>query len=184
MKLISNFLYIDIDNIDTDIIIPKQFLNTLKKKGFERCLFFDIRYIINNNNIYLNEDFSLNKKKIKILISSKNFGCGSSREHAVWAIKNFGINIIIAESYSDIFFDNSMKNNLLLIIFKKNKIKTLIKNSLLYLNIKKQFLRYNKNKYYYFYINNLYKNIFLNKFSIIDFILKKKKKILNYLRNV
>ncbi len=74
MKLISNFLYIDIDNVDTDIIIPKQFLNTLKKNGFERCLFFDIRYIINKKNIYLNEDFSLNKKKIKILISGKNFG--------------------------------------------------------------------------------------------------------------
>ncbi|WP_432772488.1 3-isopropylmalate dehydratase small subunit [Candidatus Carsonella ruddii] len=176
MKLISNFLYIDIDNVDTDIIIPKQFLNTLKKNGFERCLFFDIRYIINKKNIYLNEDFSLNKKKIKILISGKNFGCGSSREHAVWAIKNFGIDIIIAESYSDIFFDNSMKNNLLLINFKKFKIETLVKNNLLYLNINKQFLRYKKNKYYYFYINSLYKNIFLNKFSIIDFILKKKRK--------
>lgn len=121
MILISNYYFIDIENIDTDIIIPKQFLNTLKNTGFKNCLFFDLKYFIDNDKIILNKDFEINKKKSKILISKKNFGCGSSREHAVWALKDFGIKSIISESFSDIFYDNSMKNNLLLIILEKKK---------------------------------------------------------------
>ncbi|MCX2956026.1 MAG: hypothetical protein N6V41_00560, partial [Candidatus Portiera aleyrodidarum] len=88
---------------------------------------FDLRYLVNNNLLFLNRDFILNNLKSKILISKKNFGCGSSREHAVWALKNFGFKIIIAESYSDIFYDNAMKNNLLLIELKKNQIEKILK---------------------------------------------------------
>ncbi|AFP83947.1 3-isopropylmalate dehydratase small subunit [Candidatus Carsonella ruddii] len=181
MKLISNYIYINTNNIDTDIIIPKQFLSTLKQKGFSNCLFFDLRYIILNNKIKINYDFKMNTLKSKILITNKNFGCGSSREHAVWAIKDFGYKIIIAESYSNIFYDNSMKNNLLLINLKLYKINNIIKYNFLYINIYNQFIRYNNNNYYYFYLNNLYKKIFINNFSIIEFVLKKKKKIINYL---
>ncbi|XOD38880.1 MAG: 3-isopropylmalate dehydratase small subunit [Candidatus Carsonella ruddii] len=181
MKLISNYIFIDIDNIDTDIIIPKQFLNTLKKNGFEKCLFFDLRYIINNNKLFLNNDFNINRKKTKVLISKKNFGCGSSREHAVWALKNFGFNIIIAESYSDIFYDNSMKNNLFLIELKKNQIEKILKFDYIFFNINKQYIKFD-NFYYYFLINKLYKNIFINKFLITDFILRKKKEIIFFLK--
>ncbi|WMC20358.1 MAG: 3-isopropylmalate dehydratase small subunit [Candidatus Carsonella ruddii] len=181
MKLISNFVYINTDNIDTDIIIPKQFLSTLKLIGFSRCLFFDLRYFIINNKIIFNLDFKLNNLKSKILISNKNFGCGSSREHAVWAIKDFGIKIIIAESYSDIFYDNSMKNNLLLINLNLKQINNIINFNHLFIDVKNQFIKYNKN-YYYFYLNKLYKNVFIYKFSIIDFILKKKTQILLFLK--
>ncbi|AQU89515.1 3-isopropylmalate dehydratase small subunit [Candidatus Carsonella ruddii] len=181
MKLISNYIFIDIDNIDTDIIIPKQFLNTLKKTGFEKCLFFDLRYIINDNKLLLNNDFNINKKKTKVLISKKNFGCGSSREHAVWALKNFGFNIIIAESYSDIFYDNSMKNNLFLIELKKNQIEKILNFNYIFFNINKQYIKFD-NFYYYFLINKLYKNIFINKFFITDFILRKKKEIIFFLK--
>ncbi|WP_433928065.1 3-isopropylmalate dehydratase small subunit [Candidatus Carsonella ruddii] len=181
MKLISNFIYVNIDNIDTDIIIPKQFLNTLKKNGFEKCLFFDLRYFINNNLLILNKDFILNNLKSKVLISKKNFGCGSSREHAVWALKNFGFKIIISESYSDIFYDNCMKNNLLLIELNEIKIKKILNFKFLFFNIQQQYIKFN-NFYYYFLINKLYKNMFINKFSIIDFILRKKKEILYFLK--
>ncbi|XZR52901.1 MAG: 3-isopropylmalate dehydratase small subunit [Candidatus Carsonella ruddii] len=181
MKLISNFIYINTNNIDTDVIIPKQFLSTLKQNGFSRCLFYDLRYFIIKNKIIFNFDFKLNNLKSKILISNKNFGCGSSREHAVWAIKDFGIKIIIAESYSDIFYDNSMKNNLLLINLSLKKINNIIIHNYLFIDIKNQFIKYNKN-YYYFYLNKLYKNIFIEKFSIIEFVLKKKFKILLFLK--
>ncbi|AFP84127.1 3-isopropylmalate dehydratase small subunit [Candidatus Carsonella ruddii HT isolate Thao2000] len=181
MKLISNYIYINNNNIDTDIIIPKQFLNTLKQNGFENCLFFDLRYILINNNIKLNFDFKMNIQKSKILITNKNFGCGSSREHAVWAIKDFGYKIIIAESYSNIFYDNSMKNNLLLITLNIKKINIITKCEYLYINIYHQFIKF-KNNYLYFYLNKLYKNIFINNFSIIGFVLKKKYKIINFLK--
>lgn len=180
MKLISNFLFLNINNIDTDTLIPKQFLNTLKKTGFQKCLFYELRYIINNNLLLLNNDFKLNIIKSKVLILKKNFGCGSSREHAVWALNDFGIKIIIAESYSDIFFDNAMKNKLLLIEFCKNKIEKIVKFNYLYFNINYQYIKYN-NSYFYFKINKLYKSIFIKNFSIIDFILRKKNQILNYL---
>lgn len=181
MKLISNFIFLNLNNIDTDIIIPKQFLNTLKKTGFKLCLFYDLRYFIDNNKILLNKDFKLNNFITKVLISKKNFGCGSSREHAVWSITDFGIKIIIAESYSDIFYDNSMKNNLFLIEFNYYQIKNIIKYKYIYFNIKNQYIKCS-NFYYYFKINKLYKNIFIKNFSIIEFILRKKKEILNYLK--
>ncbi|XRA05507.1 MAG: 3-isopropylmalate dehydratase small subunit [Candidatus Carsonella ruddii] len=181
MKLISKFFFINLNNIDTDIIIPKQFLNTLKKTGFKLCLFYDMRYIINfNNKILINKDFLLNNIKYEILIAKKNFGCGSSREHAVWSLIDYGFKIIIAESYSDIFFDNCMKNKLFLIEFNYNIIKNIIKLKYLYVNIYKQYIKIN-NVYYYFNINIFYKNIFIKKISIIEFILKEKKKIIDFL---
>lgn len=180
MILISNYIYLNLENIDTDLIIPKQFLNTTKTKGFNYCLFFDLRYIINKNLLFLNKDFLLNNIKSKILISNKNFGCGSSREHSVWSLKDFNIKVIIAENYNNIFYENSMKNNLFLIFLKKDYINKLLKNKILFLNIKKQFIKL-KNNYIYFYINSLYKNMFLKNFSFIDFILRKKKEIFNFL---
>ncbi|QJC31509.1 3-isopropylmalate dehydratase small subunit [Enterobacteriaceae endosymbiont of Donacia tomentosa] len=111
----------NISNIDTDVIIPKQFLQKNDKKNFGNYLFNDWRYLDNNNQIP-NPNFILNKKKFKnakILLTRNNFGCGSSREHAPWALKDFGFHTIIASSYADIFYNNAINNKLLLITLEK-----------------------------------------------------------------
>ena len=112
-------------NVDTDMIIPKQFLKTIKRTGLGKSLFFDMRYDDNGNEI---KDFILNKEpynKSKILIVGKNFGCGSSREHAPWALLDFGITCVISSSYADIFYNNCFKNGILPIILEEDKIKEL-----------------------------------------------------------
>ena len=117
--------YLPIANIDTDMIIPKQFLKTIKRTGLGKSLFFDMRYDDNGNEI---KDFSLNQEpynKSKILLAGKNFGCGSSREHAPWSLLDFGITCVISSSYADIFYNNCFKNGILPIVLKENKIKEL-----------------------------------------------------------
>ena len=117
--------YLPIINIDTDMIIPKQFLKTIKRTGLGKNLFFDMRYDDNGNEI---EDFTLNQEpynKSKIMIVGKNFGCGSSREHAPWALLDFGITCVISSSYADIFYNNCFKNGILPITLKEEKIKEL-----------------------------------------------------------
>jgi len=117
--------YLPIVNIDTDMIIPKQFLKTIKRTGLGKNLFFEMRYDNNGNEI---KDFILNKEpynKSKILIAGKNFGCGSSREHAPWALLDFGITCVISSSYADIFYSNCFKNGILPIILEEEKIKEL-----------------------------------------------------------
>ena len=105
--------YLSLQNIDTDMIIPKQFLKTIKKTGLGKSLFYEMRYDENGNLI---KDFTLNKEpynKSKILLAGKNFGCGSSREHAPWALLDFGIKCIISPSFADIFYNNCFKNGIL-----------------------------------------------------------------------
>jgi len=117
--------YLPIVNIDTDMIIPKQFLKTIKRTGLGKNLFFEMRYDDNGNRI---KNFILNQEphnKSKILIAGKNFGCGSSREHAPWALLDFGITCIISSSYADIFYSNCFKNGILPIILEEEKIKEL-----------------------------------------------------------
>ena len=117
--------YLPIANIDTDMIIPKQFLKTIKRTGLGKSLFFDMRYDDNGNEI---KDFTLNREpynKSKILLAGKNFGCGSSREHAPWALLDFGITCVISSSYADIFYNNCFKNGILPIILGEEKIKEL-----------------------------------------------------------
>jgi 3-isopropylmalate/(R)-2-methylmalate dehydratase small subunit len=117
--------YLPIVNIDTDMIIPKQFLKTIKRTGLGKNLFFEMRYDDNGNKI---NDFVLNQEphnQSKILIVGKNFGCGSSREHAPWALLDFGITCIISSSYADIFYSNCFKNGILPIILEEEKIKEL-----------------------------------------------------------
>ena len=112
-------------NIDTDAIIPKQFLKTIERTGLGKFLFFDRRYDSSNN---IKKDFILNKvpwNKARILIAGNNFGCGSSREHAPWALLDFGITCVISSSYADIFFSNCFKNGILPIILEEEKIKEL-----------------------------------------------------------
>jgi len=117
--------YLPIANIDTDMIIPKQFLKTIKRTGLGKSLFFDMRYDDNGNEI---KDFTLNQEpynKSKILLAGKNFGCGSSREHAPWSLLDFGITCVISSSFADIFYNNCFKNGILPIILKEEKIKEL-----------------------------------------------------------
>ena len=105
--------YLSLQNIDTDMIIPKQFLKTIKRTGLGKSLFYEMRY---DENGKVNGDFILNKdpySKSKILLAGKNFGCGSSREHAPWALSDFGIKCIISSSFADIFYNNCFKNGIL-----------------------------------------------------------------------
>ena len=117
--------HLSLINIDTDMIIPKQFLKTIKRTGLGKSLFYEMRYDENDNII---EDFILNNEpysKSKILIAGKNFGCGSSREHAPWALLDFGIKCVISSSYADIFYNNCFNNGILPIIIDENTIQEL-----------------------------------------------------------
>ena len=118
-------------NIDTDMIIPKQFLKSIKRSGFGPNLFDELRYLdegqpdADNSGRPLNPDFVLNQPRYKgasVLLTRENFGCGSSREHAPWALEDFGFQVVIASSYADIFFNNSFKNGLLPIVLDETII--------------------------------------------------------------
>ena len=114
--------YLPLQNIDTDMIIPKQFLKTIKRTGLGKSLFFEMRYDENGKKV---EDFALNNepyKNSKILLAGKNFGCGSSREHAPWALSDFGIKCIISSSFADIFYNNCFKNGILPIKISEDSI--------------------------------------------------------------
>ena len=117
--------YLPLINIDTDMIIPKQFLKTIKRSGLGKSLFYDMRFDEQGNPI---KNFVLNNdpyKNSKILISGKNFGCGSSREHAPWALVDFGIKCVISQSFADIFYNNCFKNGILPIVVQENIVKEL-----------------------------------------------------------
>ena len=116
-------------NVDTDMIIPKQFLKTIKRTGLGKSLFFEMRYDENGKKI---KEFILNKEpynKSSILLAGKNFGCGSSREHAPWALLDFGIKCVISSSFADIFYNNCFKNGMLPIVLEEKKIEELIQYS-------------------------------------------------------
>ena len=118
----STIAHLELDNVDTDMLIPKQFLKTIKRTGLGKHLFHEMRYDLDGNVI---SDFVLNKaefKNSKILLGGNNFGCGSSREHAPWALLDFGIRVVIAPSFADIFYNNCFKNSILPIKLKKSQI--------------------------------------------------------------
>ena len=150
MKKFSNLKsipsYLSLQNIDTDMIIPKQFLKTIKRTGLGKSLFYEMRYDENGKTI---EDFILNKEpynKSKILLAGKNFGCGSSREHAPWALSDFGIRCIISSSFADIFYNNCFKNGILPIKINEQVISELAEYSKrkeeVEINLEKQEIRY------------------------------------------
>ena len=116
-------------NIDTDMIIPKQFLKTIKRSGLGVNLFEEMRYDREGNE---NPDFVLNKpqyREAEVLVAGDNFGCGSSREHAPWAIKDFGIRCVIAPSFADIFYNNCFKNGILPIVLPQEAVDVLMKDA-------------------------------------------------------
>ena len=125
-KIVSIITPFDKANVDTDQIIPKQFLKLITKSGFGKFLFYDWRF---DHDGQKKNDFILNDPTYndsQILITNENFGCGSSREHAVWALKDFGFNVIISPSFADIFYSNCFKNGILPIILDIEKIKKLL----------------------------------------------------------
>ncbi|MFL2649943.1 MAG: 3-isopropylmalate dehydratase small subunit [Alphaproteobacteria bacterium] len=178
---------IELSNIDTDMIIPKQFLKTIKRSGLGEGLFYEMRYDEKGN---LNKNFILNEKPFsdsKILIAFENFGCGSSREHAPWAIKDFGINVILAISFADIFFNNCFKNGILPIKLNKGEIDFLISNLPKYKNILKvnlinQVITLGTSDIK-FDIESYRKESLLNGWDDIDLTLKHKEKITSYEEN-
>ncbi|BGI51632.1 MAG: 3-isopropylmalate dehydratase small subunit (plasmid) [Buchnera aphidicola (Ceratovacuna japonica)] len=185
----GSIIPLNISNVDTDVIIPKQFLKKITKSGFGKYLFFNWRYINNDiNNI--NKKFILNRKIYKnssILITRENFGCGSSREHAVWALKDFGFKVIISSSFSDIFYNNSFNNGILLIvlpIYIINKIFSIIKIKKIVLakiNLIKKYI-FVENEKYFFKINSFYHFCIVNGLDRIDYTMKYKDKIEEYER--
>ena len=116
-------------NVDTDQIIPKQFLKRIERTGFEDALFFDWRF---NSDGSENPEFELNQLRFKgasILVTRANFGCGSSREHAPWALDNYGFRVVIAPSYADIFYNNCFKNGMLPIKLSEEQVETLFQST-------------------------------------------------------
>nr|WP_010890624.1 3-isopropylmalate dehydratase small subunit [Buchnera aphidicola]O85073.1 RecName: Full=3-isopropylmalate dehydratase small subunit; AltName: Full=Alpha-IPM isomerase; Short=IPMI; AltName: Full=Isopropylmalate isomerase [Buchnera aphidicola (Diuraphis noxia)]AAD12603.1 3-isopropylmalate synthase [Buchnera aphidicola] len=182
---------LDISNVDTDAIIPKQFLKGINKKGFGKFLFHDWRYL-DSNQLKINNKFILNKKiyeNASILLTKKNFGCGSSREHAVWSLLDYGFKVIVASSFSDIFYNNSFNNKLLLITLDEKKIDSIfdIVKKNLGINISINLLT-NKviinQKTFFFKLDEFRRVCFLNDIDHIDLTMNSLKKINVYENNI
>ena len=174
-------------NVDTDMIIPKQFLKTIKRTGLGKSLFFDIRYDEQGNEI---NEFVLNKfpyNNSPILLTGKNFGCGSSREHAPWALLDFGIKCIISPSFADIFCNNCFKNGMLPIVLDEKTIGELSEYSkrkeIIEIDLSKQEIKFG-NKLVSFDIDNFKKKCLLNGLDDIAISLEKLKKINLYEKNL
>ena len=170
-------------NIDTDMIIPKQFLKTIKRTGLGKSLFFEMRYDDNGKKI---EEFVLNKRPYNnspILIVGKNFGCGSSREHAPWALLDFGIKCVISPSFADIFYNNCFKNGMLPIILEQKKIEELTqyyeRRETIEINLSEQQIIFG-NKRIEFKIDPFKKKCLLNGLDDIALSLENVKKISSY----
>ena len=183
IKLKSIPAHIPLMNIDTDMIIPKQFLKTIKRTGLGKSLFYEMRY---DESGKLIDEFILNNdpySKSKILLAGKNFGCGSSREHAPWALLDFGIKCVISQSFADIFYNNCFKNGMLPIILNERQIKELAQYSdrkeNIEINLKEQEIRFGNNKIK-FEIEPFRKKSLLEGLDDIALSLKKSKQIDNY----
>ena len=170
-------------NIDTDMIIPKQFLKTIKRTGLGKSLFFEMRYSEEGKKI---KNFVLNEEpynRSSILLTGKNFGCGSSREHAPWALLDFGIKCVISSSFADIFYNNCFKNGMLPIVLEEKQIQELIKYSErkenIEINLEDQKIIYGNNQIK-FKIDSFKKECLLNGLDDIALSLEKSDKISSY----
>ena len=180
--------YLSLQNIDTDMIIPKQFLKTIKRTGLGKSLFYEMRYDENRNLI---KDFILNKEpynKSKILLAGKNFGCGSSREHAVWALRDFGIKAVIASSFGDIFYNNCFKNGVLPIKLDKNQIEqifVLVKEDAVEFSIdlQKRIIHLNDNNKVNFEVEDFLIDRIIYGLDDVDITLNEKDSIANFESN-
>ncbi len=175
--------WLPIVNIDTDMIIPKQFLKTIKRTGLGKNLFYEMRYDMEGK---LNKDFILNNSPFdnsRILIAGKNFGCGSSREHAPWALSDFGITCIISPSFADIFYNNCFKNGILPITLPETEIKDLSEYSNrkeeISIDLEEQKINFG-NKQIKFEIDAFKKKCLIEGLDDIALSLEKKTKIENF----
>ena len=178
---------LSIMNVDTDMIIPKQFLKTIKRSGLGKSLFFEMRYDEHGKEI---NDFVLNKEpynKSSILLAGKNFGCGSSREHAPWALLDFGIKCIISTSFADIFYNNCFKNGMLPIVLDQKQLEELIENSkrkeIIEINLLEQKIKLGS-KTISFEIDAFKKKCLLNGLDDVALSLEKSDKISSYEKNI
>ena len=178
---------LSIMNVDTDMIIPKQFLKTIKRSGLGKSLFFEMRYDEHGKEI---NDFVLNKEpynKSSILLAGKNFGCGSSREHAPWALLDFGIKCVISTSFADIFYNNCFKNGMLPIVLDQKQLEELIENSkkkeTIEINLLEQKIKLGS-KTISFEIDAFKKKCLLNGLDDIALSLEKSDKISSYEKNI
>ena len=182
-KIISIITPFDKANVDTDQIIPKQFLKLITKSGFGKFLFYDWRF---DHDGQPKNDFVLNDPKYKdsqILITNENFGCGSSREHAVWALKDFGFNVIISPSFADIFYSNCFKNGVLPIILDIEEIKKLLQiKGKIELDLNSQKITYG-DEFISFEIDSHRKIRLLEGLDDIDLTLEENEQIENFEKN-
>ena len=182
-------------NVDTDLIIPKQFLKSIKRSGFGVNLFDPIRYLdegqpdTDNSNRPLNPDFMLNQDRYKdatILLARKNFGCGSSREHAPWALLDYGFRVIIAPSFADIFFTNCFKNGLLPIVLSEEQVSQLFdelaakKDYSLLIDLEEEKVFLPDDSIMHFSVDPFQKHCLLNGLDQIALTLEKSNKIKEY----
>ena len=179
--------YLSLQNIDTDMIIPKQFLKTIKRTGLGKSLFYEMRYDENGKAI---EDFILNKEpynKSKILLAGKNFGCGSSREHAPWALSDFGIKCVISSSFADIFYNNCFKNGILPIKIEDQTVVELSEYSKrkeeIEIDLEKQEIKYG-NKVKKFEVDSFKKKCLIEGLDDIALSLEKTSQIDNFEKNI
>ena len=174
-------------NIDTDMIIPKQFLKTIKRSGLGKSLFFEMRYDEQGKKI---KDFILNTEpysQSSILLTGKNFGCGSSREHAPWALLDFGIRCVISPSFADIFYNNCFKNGMLPIVLKQKQLEELIEYSkrkeVIEISLPEQNIKLG-NTVISFEIDSFKKKCLLEGLDDIALSLEKTEKISHYEKNI
>ena len=180
----SKLIPLDMINVDTDQIIPKQFLKLIQKSGYGDFVFYDWRFDHNGNP---KKQFVLNDPKYKerqVLLTRDNFGCGSSREHAVWALFDYGIRVIIASSFADIFYNNCFKKGLLPIFLSKNEIEYLFnlvdeKDATVEISLQKQTVSLSE-KTINFDIDSTRKKMLLEGMDEISFTLRFNDRILNY----
>jgi 3-isopropylmalate/(R)-2-methylmalate dehydratase small subunit len=174
-------------NVDTDMIIPKQFLKTIKRSGLGKSLFFEMRYDEQGKK---ENDFVLNTEpydKSSILLAGKNFGCGSSREHAPWALLDFGIKCVISPSFADIFYNNCFKNGMLPIVLDQKQLEELIEYSerkeAIEINLPEQKIKL-ENKIISFEVDAFKKKCLLDGLDDIALSLEKSNKITSYEKNI
>ena len=177
--------YLPIVNVDTDMIIPKQFLKTIKRTGLGKSLFFELRYDEQGNPL---KEFVLNQEpynQSKVLIGEKNFGYGSSREHAPWSLLDFGIKVVIAPSFADIFYNNCFKNGILPIVLKDEEIKELAELSKekkeITINLEEQKIEKGDNRPFDFDVEPFRKECLMNGYDDIALSLKKTSDVENYI---
>tara|TARA_Y100001958_G_scaffold154248_1_gene142911 strand:- start:373 stop:981 length:609 start_codon:yes stop_codon:yes gene_type:complete len=179
--------YLPLQNIDTDMIIPKQFLKTIKRTGLGKSLFYEMRYDESGKK---NNDFILNKEpynKSRILLAGKNFGCGSSREHAPWALSDFGIKCVISASFADIFYNNCFKNGILPIKIDDKIVAELAEYSkrkeIIEISLDKQEIKYG-NKFLKFELDAFKKKCLMEGLDDISLSMEKITEIDNYEKKV